>query len=104
MFNLKVNPNGRLSAIRNLSLLFTVDDSHVTIEAGRMTISRKTIIREWAPFLHQHRRDIYIGNGYVEFPTLETLTLNFSVWNLKKNEGLVVSILRSPRRHIKWFN
>ena len=92
-FNLKANPNGRLSAIRKLSLnLTTESDQVMLLRPGRRAVpSRTWILHEWGTFLHQDRRGGILGYDYVDFPLLEFLSLDFSDWDLGENEGLVVS-------------
>ena len=91
-FNLEANPNGRLSAIRELSLDLTTEaDQVMVLRPGRRAVpSRTWIVHEWGGFLHQDRRGI-LGHDYIDFPMLEFLSLDFSDWCLGENEGLVVS-------------
>ena len=91
-FNLKANPNGRLSTIRKLSLNLTTEaDQVMVLVPGRRAVpSRTWIVHEWGAFLHQDRRGIW-GHDYIDFPMLEFLSLDFSDWCLGENEGLVVS-------------
>ena len=95
-FNLKANSNGRLSAIRKLSLNLTAEVEHFfdPRPGSRAVPSRKMITYEWGTFLHQDRRGI-LGADYIDFPMLEFLSLDFSDWHLGTNEGLVVS--KEPR-------
>ena len=91
-FNLRANPNGRLSAIRRLSLNLTIDTEHtfVLMPANRAVPSRRMIVHEWGSLLHQDPRGI-LRFDFIEFPMLEFLSLDFSDWHLGNNEGLVVS-------------
>lgn len=55
------------------------------------TPSRIMIQHEWGRFLHQNQYDSCDPDDYWGFPLLEDLTLDFSSWELKKDEGLIVS-------------
>lgn len=91
-FNLQANANGRLSAIRKLSLNLTAEAERMLIirPGNRAIPSRTRIVHEWGSFLHQDRRGI-LGYDYIDFPMLGFLSLDFSDWCLGENEGLVVS-------------
>ena len=49
---------------------------------------------QWAEFFHENR---YADpDGYVSFPSLESLVLDFSAWNLGPHHGLAVSLSQLP--------
>ncbi|KAG7005238.1 hypothetical protein G7Y79_00021g051050 [Physcia stellaris] len=81
IFNLEVNHNGRLSMIRKLWL-------DLGLKLGT-TPSRIMIQHEWGRFLHQNQYDSCNSDETWGFPSLEGLTLDFSDWSLKEDEGLI---------------
>lgn len=66
--------------IKHLALNLTLERDHPI--SGR---------HEWARFLQQDRLDAISIHNRAEFPMLEHLALDLTDWNLKANEGLVVS-------------
>lgn len=83
IFNLEANHNGRLSMIKKLWL-------DLGLKSGT-TPSRIMIQHEWGRFLHQNQYDGCDSDDIWGFPSLEDLTLDFSGWALKEDEGLIVS-------------
>ena len=55
------------------------------------TPSRIMIQHEWGRFLHQNQYDTCDSDDTWGFPSLEDLTLDFTGWELKQDEGLIVS-------------
>ena len=80
---MEANHNGRLSMIRKLWL-------DLGLGAGARP-SRIMIQHEWGRFLHRNQYDSCNSDETWGFPSLEGLTLDFSDWALKEDEGLIVS-------------
>ena len=83
---------GRLSAIRRLTLVLTDQAEHQTSfsQYGRWVSQRKKIIDTWSMFLQEGRSQDRLLNPFVSFPMLEDLTLDFSDWALSDDEEILV--------------
>ena len=95
-FNLLPNEQGRLTAIRKLTLVLTNEPSqrHHGFLAGQTLPPRHTILREWQNFLQENRLTNE-GDGceVADFKSLDDLTLDFLNWDLGPDDIVVVSIL-----------
>lgn len=99
MFAFQPETQGRLTLIKSLHLCFT-HSSRLADVRGWHSNPRRTspyspliysemeIVDPWVQFLNEER--YHDQAGYVAFPKLEDLILDFSAWKLKINEGLRV--------------
>ena len=103
-FNFQPASQGRFALIRKLNLAFTVEGYMRTLQTGtgRLLAPRAQIMHEWARFftLNKYEDRSY----YIRFPALESLTLDFSDWDLQPGEGIMVSrsLNSTPSHGVQW--
>lgn len=93
MFDFTHNTDGRLSLVRNVTIRFP-DESAQTSYSRTGLEERSRGEGEWAKFLHEQRTQETVSyphtKGYLSFPALEDLILDFSAWHLEENEKVNV--------------
>lgn len=94
IFGFRAQPQGRLSLLRNVHLKFEHNPRYSSLrgthglatgDADSERVNLK-IQDRWADFLGEEMYDQL--KGYVAFPALRRLVLDFSDWKLKRDEGL----------------
>ena len=95
IFGLQVQPHGRLTLIKKLTIAFTNPDE-CYLYGNRLIGNLKTrrIMESWQPFFHEEKPSKRIfpfdGRGFARFPMLEELCIDFRVLELE-GQGLKVS-------------
>ena len=95
VFYAQPNPQGRLSLIRNLTLILATQDQEYYVRPPRSVFhsGSKRTRTDWGALLELN--PYTDGSRFVEFPALEVLELDFFDWLLTANEGINVSIVRT---------
>ena len=77
--------------VRKITIVLT-DESGISLHRVHIRhIIREWVVRLWLDFLQQSRfRRGPFTNPVIDFPALDDLTLDFSVWQLAPDEFIVV--------------
>ena len=92
-FNFSPDFQGRLSILRKLTLVLgTEKDYHVHLhqQGIESPLRRPEIMKLWSSFLQQSRYQKTFLRSVVEFPALEELFLDFTIWYLGADDRIVV--------------